>query len=165
MRKFSELEGAILSEIALRGNDTAYKVRMAFQQSPSDQWSGSAGAVSPAIKRLTEEGHIAARPHERRRGLQLEITDKGRETLALWAADVETACGLGLDPFRLRSPLWQALEGAQRAALLKQLADRTAAQIDTLTNRTEDRADQEQTDLALRLLDARLQWIGDRLKR
>ena len=48
-RQLTELEGAVLTEIALRGNDTAYKVRRAFQLSPSVQWRGSAGAVSPTL--------------------------------------------------------------------------------------------------------------------
>ena len=50
----TELEGAILSEIQHRGNHTAFQVRRAFQTSPSIEWSGSAGAIYPAIKHLLD---------------------------------------------------------------------------------------------------------------
>src|SRR3954467_10445207 len=102
-RQMTELEGAILTEIAMRGNDTAYKVRRAFQESPSVQWRGSAGAVSPAVRRLVQAGLIATRPHESRKGQVLTVTENGHEAMIAWATDLELACGVGLDPFRLRS--------------------------------------------------------------
>ena len=61
-RQLTELEGAVLTEIALRGDDTAYKVRRAFQRSLSVQWRGSAGAVSPAIRRLVRSGLVTSCP-------------------------------------------------------------------------------------------------------
>ena len=45
----TELEGAILGVIRLDPSCTAYRVRQVFLASRSDEWSGSAGAVYPAI--------------------------------------------------------------------------------------------------------------------
>jgi DNA-binding PadR family transcriptional regulator len=160
-RKLTELEGAILTEIAMRGNDTAYKVRRAFQDSPSVQWRGSAGAVSPAIHRLTAAGLIVARPHLTRRGLSLSLTRDGELALEDWSADVELASGVGLDPFRLRAGVWERLSNAARKRLYERLRRRLETEVATLVARaSDDISDQRQTELAVALLNARLEWLS-----
>src|SRR6185503_14228331 len=101
-RELTELEGAILTEIAHRGADTAYKVRRAFQLSVNVHWRGSAGAVSPAIRRMKAAGLVAAAPHPTRAGQVLALTVAGKAALERWATSIEPATSLGLDPFRLR---------------------------------------------------------------
>lgn len=161
-RQLTELEGAILTEIAMRGNDTAYKVRRAFQDSPSVQWRGSAGAVSPAIHRLTAAGMIVAAPHSTRRGLSLSLTDAGEQALHDWAANVELASGVGFDPFRLRAGVWERLPKAARKRLYEQLGQRLAAELATLSVRaSSDISDRRQTELAIALLEARLAWLAE----
>lgn len=159
-RQLTELEGAVLTEIALRGNDTAYKVRRAFELSPSVQWRGSAGAVSPAIRRLKLAGLIASEPHPRRRGETLSLTDSGRAVLDAWATSVEGATGVGLDPFRLRSGVWQYLNPAKRRSLFEKLERALSADLDALRARSEpDLVDRRQTELAIMLVKARLAWL------
>ena len=159
-RQMTELEGAVLTEIALRGNDTAYKVRRAFQLSPSVQWRGSAGAVSPAIRRLKSAGLIASQPHPKRRGETLSLTAAGRAALDAWAASVEAATGVGLDPFRLRSGVWQYLKPAKRRSLFQRLEQALAADLSALRARAEpDLVDRRQTELAILLVEARLAWL------
>jgi DNA-binding PadR family transcriptional regulator len=160
-RQLTDLEGAILTEIAMRGKDTAYKVRRAFQDSPSVQWRGSAGAVSPAIRRLTAAGLIATMPHSKRRGgLALSLTNRGEEALNAWASDIELACGVGLDPFRLRAGVWERLPGKERARLYDLLEARTKADRALFGgHEVADISGRRQSELAIGLLDSRLRWL------
>ena len=160
-RRLTELEGAVLTEIALRGNDTAYKVRRAFQLSPSVHWRGSAGAVSPAIRRLKEAGLVDSAPHPTRAGLTLSLTSAGHQALNAWASDIGSATGVGLDPFRLRSGVWSFLRPARREALFAELEKALAADVAALRARDEsDIVDRRQTELAIALVEARLEWLG-----
>jgi DNA-binding PadR family transcriptional regulator len=159
-RQLTELEGAVLTEIALRGNDTAYKVRRAFQLSPSVQWRGSAGAVSPAIRRLSQSNLIAAQAHPRRAGQTLSLTPAGKKALERWATTVDLATGVGVDPFRLRSGVWQFLRPAKRRALFVKLEAALNADLAAFKARNEpDLVDQRQSDLAIALIEARLTWL------
>lgn len=162
-RQLTELEGAVLSEVALRKNDTAYKVRRAFQLSPSVQWRGSAGAVSPAIRRLTEAGLLVARPHPSRAGQQLSISDAGHAALLSWATDIEGAVAMGMDPFRLRSGVWEEVAPGKRAALYSKLSESLANELSALRRRKSDDAmDRTQTELAIGLIKSRLDWLQTR---
>src|SRR3954454_8036247 len=159
-RQLTELERAVLTEIAHRGNDTAYKVRRAFQLSPSVQWRGSGGEVSPAIRRLRDAGVIEAAPHPKRAGQTLALTADGMRALTLWATAVEAATGVGIDPFRLRSGVWDHLAPAKRRSLFASLTQRLAVDAAALRARHEgDVADRRQTELAIALLEARLTWL------
>ena len=162
-RQLTELEGAVLTEIGHRDNDTAYKVRRAFQLSPSVQWRGSAGAVSPAIRRLKAIGLIAAAPHPTRAGETLSLTAVGKKALALWATSVELATGVGMDPFRLRSGLWEYLPPTKGRSLFAKLERRLADDLELLRARDEpDLVDRRQTELAIALVEARLAWLRGR---
>ena len=158
--KLTELEGAILTEVACRGNDTAYKIRRAMQLSPSSYWRGSAGAVSPAIRRLITAGLLETAPHGQRKGSLLSITDKGAGALQAWAADTELACGIGFDPFRLRSGLWLTLPRERRRTLFRTLEELLEEELRTLEKRAEgDSIDRTQTELAIALQISRLYWV------
>ena len=159
-RQLTELEGAVLTEIAFRGNDTAYKVRRAFQLSPSVQWRGSAGAVSPAVRRLKAAGLIAAAPHPRRVGQTLSLTADGKRALESWATALDTAIGVGVDPFRLRSGVWDYLTPTKRLRLFEELEKALSAELESLRARSEpDLVDRRQTELAIALIEARLAWL------
>ncbi|MHA6724056.1 hypothetical protein [Sphingomonas sp. RS2018] len=162
----TELEGAILSEIHHRGAGTAFQVRRAFQTSPSLEWSGSAGAVYPAIRRLTAHGFIAAATEiAGRRTSTLTLTRNGVVKLDTWICDVRRAAGLGLDPFRLRSGLWDRLLPAQRVAGLEALSSEIKRQIDDLAayKVTLDIVEQRRVDLSIALQHLRLAWIEGEL--
>ena len=161
----TELEGAVLSEIYHRGNRTAFQVQRAFQRSPSTEWSGSAGAVYPAIRRLIEGGLIVATPMAGGRKAQaLEVTSAGLSALTSWACDARRAAGVGLDPFRLRSGIWRTLPNAERRVAL----DAVAAEIrQDLARQGADEADtveRTRDELAVRLQRTRLDWIADELR-
>ena len=122
--QLTDLEGAVLTEIGHRQNCTAFRVRRAFELSGSAIWRGSAGAVYPAIRRLTERGLISARPIDSRRGgNSLNLSRAGREALSAWTMDLGRAVDVGSDPFRLRAGLWKQLRAAERDRLFAALAN------------------------------------------
>ena len=163
-RQLTELEGAVLTEIAFRDAETAYKVRRAFQLSLNVHWRGSAGAVSPAIKRLKTAGLIAAAPHPSRAGHVLSLTGDGKAALERWATSIEAATSLGLDPFRLRTVAWDFLSPAKRKALFARLCEASVAEIVALRVRREtDAVGRRQTELAIAVVEARLAWLKARL--
>ena len=159
-RPLTELEGAVLTEIAHRGADTAYKVRRAFQLSLNVHWQGSAGAVSPAIRRLKAAGLIAATPHPSRAGQLISLTEAGKAALERWATSIEAATSLGLDPFRLRSVAWDSLSPAKRRAFFAKLRKACLSDLPAFRARAEeDPIGRRQTELAIRVIEARLAWL------
>src|SRR5215472_782767 len=96
-RAVTELEGAALAVIYRLGACTPYRVRLDFQSSRSSEWSGSAGAVYPALRRLDAAGLLRAGQGARRRGSVLyTLSPAGRRALAGWLRDTERASGSGL---------------------------------------------------------------------
>ncbi|MFL6847953.1 MAG: PadR family transcriptional regulator [Sphingomicrobium sp.] len=159
----TELEGAVLSEIALRGADTAYKVRRAFQLSLNVHWQGSAGAVSPAIRRLKAAGLIVGAPHPSRAGQLLSPTAAGKAALERWATSIEAITSLGLDPFRLRSVVWDFLSPAKRRAFFARLYEASLADLPAFRDRAEaDPVGRRQTELAIAVIEGRLAWLKAR---
>jgi DNA-binding PadR family transcriptional regulator len=99
----TEMEGAALAVIAREAPCTAYSIKQAFEKSPSDDWSGSAGAVYPMIKRLEAAGLIDQQAAEGgRKSRQLKLTDTGRTQMRAWLLDCHRAIAPGLDPLRTR---------------------------------------------------------------
>ncbi len=164
----TELEGAILSEIQHRGNDTAFQVRRAFQTSPSIEWSGSAGSIYPAIKRLREQGLIHGRAtQDGRSTVRLSLTAAGEAAVIAWACDPERSSSVGIDPFRLRSGIWDLLPADQRRSALQATADAIKANIVFLRDYQSglDGVEATRVELSLRIQGLRLDWILERLTR
>ena len=116
----TEVEGAVLSEIAHRDNTTAFRVRRAFERSPSVEWSGSAGAIYPAIRRLRERGLVAGEATgDRRATMRLSLTAAGEAAMLAWACAPDRAASVGLDPFRLRAGIWTRLSPERRAGAMR----------------------------------------------
>jgi len=158
--ELTELEGAVLTEIEFRGCDTAYKVRRAFQRSLNVHWQGSAGAVSPAIRRLKAAGLIVAAPHPSRAGQLLSLTTAGKKALERWATSVEATISLGLDPFRLRSVVWDFLSPAKRRAFFEKLYKASLADVPAHRARAEiDPIGRCQNELAIAVIEGRLAWL------
>lgn len=163
----TELEGAVLSEIHHRGHTTAFQVRRAFQDSPSVEWSGSAGAVYPAIKRMIDNGLIdAERETTGRRTAHLSVTAHGLALLDDWIADVPRAIGVGLDPFRLRSGLWAHLPPDRRRGCLDGMLDALTRQIAEMEagQAALDPIERRRSELALILQRARRDWLRAELR-
>lgn len=162
----TELEGAILSEIQHRGHDTAFQVRRAFQTSPSIEWSGSAGAVYPAIKRLRSQGYIQGEPtNDGRATVRLSLTDTGQATLMIWACDARRSTSVGLDPFRLRSGIWRLLSPDRKRLTLSMAAKAIEANVAYLQQYLPslDKVEAARVELSLRIQHVRLEWISEQL--
>src|SRR5207253_1253548 len=99
-----------------------YAVRKVFLNSLSLEWSGSAGAVYPAMARLAKGGLLKASKGNDRRGTQTYVvTAKGVKASDAWLKDIPRTVSPGLDPFRSRSSLWHLLPVSDRRQLMKQL--------------------------------------------
>lgn len=159
----TEVEGAILSEIAHRGNATAFRVRRAFELSPSIEWSGSAGAIYPAIRRLRERELLAGEATgDRRATVRLSLTHAGEAAMLAWACDPERASSVGLDPFRLRAGIWALLPVGRRAAAMKDAGDairRNIAYLQTYLS-TLDEVEAERVRLSLEIQHLRLRYLA-----
>jgi len=157
----TELEGAVLTEIAHRGNHTSFRVRRAFEQSPSSSWSGSAGAVYPAIARLIRAGLIDAQPGTSKRGTRLlSLTPAGHAALEQWFCDADAACTIGADPFRLRAGLWNTLDEDRRREVIAAMKVAVTAEMAKLDNRDDlDPVERTGNDLARALQSMRMAWL------
>ena len=162
----TELEGAVLTEIAHRGNHTSFQVRRAFELSPSSSWSGSAGAVYPAIARLERAGLIDAKAGDSLRGTRyLSLTEAGHAALERWFTDTAAACTIGADPFRLRAGLWSTLTPARRRTVLEQMAAAVQGEMAKLEDRDDlDPVESIGNDLARAQQQMRLTWLQNALK-
>ena len=159
----TELEGAILGVLRRAPGMTPYAVRKVFLESRSEAWSGSAGAVYPAIARLARQGLLTAGQSGDRRGTTAyRLSARGTRVQDRWLGDAQRACGLGTDPFRTRAALWAFLPGRQRRALLARVARETQRQRDDIAGRLSGRDPLEAATDALVVLqlDARLAWLA-----
>lgn len=160
----TELEGAILSEIHHRGEQTAFKVRRSFETSPSLEWSGSTGAVYPAIKRLERDGMVAARATGDGRATRLlSLTPQGTAAMFAWACDPQRSASVGVDPFRMRAGVWLEMDPARRRAVLAQVKAALEASIEAHRGfaRNRDTIERASVDLGLRLQQTRLDWLQE----
>jgi DNA-binding PadR family transcriptional regulator len=126
MSRLTDLEGAALAEFAKRGPTTSYAVTRTFRESPSEFWSGSAGAVYPMVRRLEKRGLLQSESAEqgRRERKDYSITPLGRAALEHWLLDGERAAGLGFDPLRTRLIYLDLVSPAQRDTLLEDVRAR-----------------------------------------
>jgi len=161
-RILTDLEAAVLTEIAFRGNFTAFRVRRAFENSGSASWRGSSGAVYPAIRRLVRDGAIAAtHSGDKRGGRNLALTPQGHAALDNWIKDTRRAVDVGFDPFRLRSGLWKRIPPAARRRLLADLGVALAEEVLRLKAymAEQDDIEREEVELALELQAVRERWL------
>ena len=116
----SDLEGVVLGLVWADGPCTAYSVRRTVQSSLTAQWSGSAGAIYPAVARLEQRGWIRgqAAATGRRPSRTLEITKAGLEALRTWVGPPldELGAGIPVDPLRTRLRFLGALPPRRRRA-------------------------------------------------
>jgi DNA-binding PadR family transcriptional regulator len=118
-RRLSELEGCILGTLWLRGASTAYAVRRVFLDSPSSHWSGSAGAVYPALERLENLELVDSEHASRgdREAWRYALTSAGRRRFLTWLEPPfpEEIVSLPPDPLRTRLSFIGMLTPARRA--------------------------------------------------
>jgi DNA-binding PadR family transcriptional regulator len=171
MAKSSELETSALGFIWRDGPVSAYAVRRFYLDSPTLQWSGSAGAIYPLLARMKRRGLVRAvsRPTGRRPAQVYSITAKGVAALQRWLKppfpprDVAAT----IDGLRTRTYFLLALSAADRrkffAAAERAIAQEVRRGV-ALLSTDYARAD-PLAPLAIRgsimIARARLQWIKE----
>jgi len=130
--ELSDMEGAALGLIASAGPVTSYAVVREFVASPSEFWSGSAGAVYPLMRRLAARGLVVGRAgaQGRRKATWYTVTPAGSDALKAWLLDADRAAGMGFDPLRTRLAFASLMTDAERQDLLEGVTRRTAALAD-----------------------------------
>lgn len=114
----SELECFVLGLVWQLGPVSAYSVRTHMQKSPSTQWSGSAGAIYPLLRRL-QSGRLVTGVRDkvgRRPRVRYQITAAGLHALKQWigpplCGDVVT---VSYDPLRTRARFLAILPPARQ---------------------------------------------------
>jgi DNA-binding PadR family transcriptional regulator len=161
----TEFEGALVTELGRRQPCTAYQLRRLFMTSPSRSWSGSAGAVYPAVRRLTEAGLISgeAAGVNRRGGANLQLTSDGERARRAWITDAERAADSGFDPFRTRATLLDTVPAGERAAFADALTAKLQARIEWLERfaAEEDAVSQARAAIDIAQQRYRLAWLAD----
>jgi DNA-binding PadR family transcriptional regulator len=119
-KRHSELECFILGLIWRAGPCTPYEVRRLLSDSPSTQWSASAGAIYPLVQRLERAGLLKSRSDRtgRRRSRLYSVTPRGTRTLRQWVGPplAPEAVTVSHDPLRSRARFLDVLPAADRLA-------------------------------------------------
>jgi DNA-binding PadR family transcriptional regulator len=121
-RSRSELECFVLGLVWQLGPSSPYELRRHLQGSPSTQWSASAGAIYPLVRRLERAGLLAARALRsgKRRRREYRITAAGTRALRAWVGPplAPEAVTVAHDPLRSRARFLAVLSAPQRRAWL-----------------------------------------------
>jgi DNA-binding PadR family transcriptional regulator len=165
-RALTELEGAALSVIYRQKGCTPYRVRQDFLSSRSKEWSGSAGAVYPALRRMHAAGLVNAKRIAGRRPSDIySLSRKGRAALKGWLADTDRASGSGLDPFRCRADYWIALPERERRVFEQRMSAKLREKCLDLERllKKADMPEQKALGLELALHKTRISWLEHEL--
>lgn len=116
----SELEGFVLGLVWQLGPCSPYEIRRHMQASPSSQWSASAGAIYPLLRRLETLGLARSKAQQtgKRRRREYELTSRGLAALRAWVGPplAQEAVTVAHDPLRSRARFLDALEPTARGA-------------------------------------------------
>jgi DNA-binding PadR family transcriptional regulator len=146
-------------------------VRKNFMNSPSPQWSGSAGAIYPLIKRLQARDFLRSRQQvpAGRRGRLYQLTPRGWRSLKEWLEPPlpDWVVGVPMDALRTRVGFFELLSPAGRTVFLEEA--RAKLQVHLHNVRQDCRRSRGQTDPfdylvargALAVLLAREAWLKD----
>jgi DNA-binding PadR family transcriptional regulator len=125
----SEIEACVLALVSVDGPATPYAIRKVFLDSPSPQWSGSAGTIYPLIERLLRRKLIHSKVclTGKRRGYRISVTDSGLWAVKQWLSVPipEWVAGVPPDPLRTRVRFLEAVGNNQREAFLLNAHQRT----------------------------------------
>lgn len=122
-RELSELECFVLGLVWQIGPCTPYVVRKCMLDSPSTQWSGSAGSIYPLMRRLHDYGCLSVKQEAtgQRKHKTYAITPAGLKVLKRWIGppmgdEVRTVT---YDPLRSRARFLGALSRGEQLAWLE----------------------------------------------
>jgi DNA-binding PadR family transcriptional regulator len=118
----SELECFVLGIVWRYGPCSPYTVRRRLRDSPSTQWSGSAGAIYPLMQRLEKHGLLRSRSAAtgERKSRRYTITSRGVAALRSWMGPPlpAEAVTVAYDPLRSRIRFLDLLAPEERRVWL-----------------------------------------------
>lgn len=119
----SELEGFVLGLVWEMGLCSPYELRRQMGASPSTQWSASAGAIYPLVRRLEKAGLVRSKvkAHGKRARREYEVTGAGLKALRAWVGPplAREAVTVAHDPLRSRARFLGTLSKKERLAWVK----------------------------------------------
>lgn len=129
-----DLEAYILGVIGQYQPCTTYRAMKFFLESPSIYYSGSAGAIYPAIKRLEKRGLLKSVPSgtESKKSKMYSLTARGIKQFTTWYENPELISDGGFDPLRGRVSLVAVFKEKNRAKQLNNLCDAARARLDQM---------------------------------
>jgi DNA-binding PadR family transcriptional regulator len=165
----SELECTVLALVWREPKMSAYAIRQHFLRSPSSQWSGSAGAIYPLVKRLERRGWLRSNAMTKgeRAGSVYSLTPAGRQVMHEWLAPPlapELASAVP-DPLRTRMYFLGALSPAERRRFLNEAQAHLEGEVRIAraalrkTSRQDDRFAYAAIRGVILTMRARLLWI------
>jgi DNA-binding PadR family transcriptional regulator len=126
-QELSELECFTLGLVWQIGPCTPYTIRKRMLDSPSTQWSGSAGTIYPLMRRLRRSGLLRVKQEAtgRRKHETYSITPAGLKALKQWIGPPmsDEAITVTYDPLRSRARFLGALTRRQQLEWLKAAMD------------------------------------------
>ena len=129
-RPLTDLEHTVLGVVWSRQPCTPYQVRREFTDSPSPYWSGSAGAIYPAMARLEAVRLLRSRAHATgsRKSRLYRLTPAGRAVLVRWVGPPipPEVVGVPPDPLRTRIAFMTVLPAARRRKFVEEVEARLA---------------------------------------
>ncbi|MBC7833978.1 MAG: PadR family transcriptional regulator [Phycisphaerales bacterium] len=144
-REPSELECFVLGVVWQLGPASPYAVRKHLQDSPSTQWSASAGAIYPLMRRLEGRGLLKARTERagKRARREYQVTARGLAALRKWVGPPMGAVAVTVahDPLRSRARFLEALTPGQRRkwiAAARKVIDEVEAMVEAWEERYGD---------------------------
>jgi len=167
----SELECFVLGLVWQLGPCSPYAIRRHVQDSPSTQWSASAGAIYPLMRRLEKQGLLQSRAKRtgERKLREYRIAPRGKAVLKNWigpkfSEDVITPSH---DPLRSRARFLGLLKAKERQAWIR-AAHEALDEVERRVNAWQDAQDATLGSIALimtlsgrRDVASRRAWLKD----
>ena len=127
-----DMEAYILGVIGQSQPCTPYRAMKFFLESPSVYYSGSAGAIYPAIKRMEERGLLKSVPSgsEGKQSKLYSLTPKGKKMFTHWFENPELIADGGFDPLRGRVSLIAVFEEKDLPRQLQNLYNAAKERLD-----------------------------------
>lgn len=161
----------VLGLIAVDGPCTAYAVRLVLKKSLSGTWSGSAGAVYPAVERLLIGKYITATAASTglRRSKKLALSSLGLKALKQWLNPHVSplAATVPSDPLRTRLRFLSLLTKSEQKEFLDDAMAKTRLERDKIELDFQQRTDGGDNDFAvamaygaLKMAEARVDMIS-----
>jgi DNA-binding PadR family transcriptional regulator len=123
IRGYSELECFVLGVIWQLGPCSPYDIRQHLAASPSTQWSASAGAIYPLVRKLEKRRLLRSKDQatgKRKRRVYV-ITPAGKKVLQSWIGPPIAAHAITVahDPLRTRARFLGVMTPMQRLAWVR----------------------------------------------